>query len=710
MHVSLIKTNPIGVLMSDIEAYYRNFMQNLSAQAGADKNFTKSVFTETMCENLLEEAIVSNFSSTEYKDKNRGIAIDAWDYGEEQGLLTLIISDFREDPETLETLTKTELEANFKRISKFYEECAKGKLPEELDESMPVTELAYFIQSENKSFGKVSLIVVTNANLSDRVKSLPSVKISGKKPRTYVWDIGRLHRTEESGKGKEDIEIDLKQYSRDKKGLQCLPASGGAEGVESYLLAIPGDILADLYDEYGERLLEQNVRTFLQFRGKVNKGIRNTIINEPSMFFPYNNGISATAERVVTAGNARIVSIKNLQVVNGGQTTAAIFNAAKGKDKAPLKDVYVQMKLSLVPSKDVEVVVPKISEYANTQNKVNAADFFSNHPFHLRIEEISRRLWAKPAEGSTQQTHWFYERARGQFANAQTLEKTDSKKKKFLIANPRHQMFTKTDLAKYILTFEEKPHMVSLGAQKAFSGSAKAGGFIQHIIKQWDNSKGNDFSDLWFQRAIAKALLFRTLDKLVFKQAWYDSYRYKAQTVTYTLAKFSSMLRKKGEDLDYVKIWNEQKLETNLEEGLVKISHEVVQLLTSPPEYATKNIGEWAKKEDCWKIIEKEEMPFPEGIGSYLMSFSETTEREQDAARDRKTMSGIEQQAYIIEKGAEHWLALSEWNESNQKLTGKEQDILEIACRVPGKFPSDKQAPLLIKAEERAIEEGFFTG
>jgi hypothetical protein len=693
--------------MSDIELFYQDFMQDLLAQAGAELNFTKSVFTDRMCGHLIEEALIGNHTQVDYKDKT-GRAVDAWDYSEEHDLLTLILSDYREDAESLESLTKTGLEADFKRIYKFFDACTKGKFHKALDESMPATELAWFIHDNKKDIKKTTFILVSNAQLSDRIKSLPKISLKGIEVRTEVWDIGRLHRTEESGKGKEDIEIDLKEYSRDKKGLRCLPASGGADGVESYLLAIPGDILADLYDEYGERLLEQNVRTFLQFRGKVNKGIRNTIINEPSMFFPYNNGISATAESIVTGGgSSRIVSIKNLQIVNGGQTTAAIFNAAKGKDKAPLKDVFVQMKLSLVPAEDVEVVVPKISEYANTQNKVNAADFFSNHPFHLRIEDISRRLWANPIEGGTLNTHWFYERARGQFANQQALL-TPAKKKKFLSQNPRHQMFTKTDLAKYSLSFEEKPHTVSLGAQKAFSGSAKAGGFIQHIIKQWDDSKGNDFNDLWFKRAIAKALLFRVLDKLIFKQDWYQGY--KAQTVTYTLAKFSSMLRKQGNNLDFIKIWENQKIEPALEDGLVEIAEQVADLLTSPPEYATNNIGEWAKREDCWKIIEKEDMPFPEDIEDCLISHSEETERNKDAGRDRKHVSSVEQQAYVFEKGAEHWRALSEWNEVNKKLTAKELGILRIACQVPNRFPSDKQAPLLVKAEERAIEEGFFTG
>ena len=56
------------------------------------------------------------------------------------------------------------------------------------------------------------------------------------------------------------------------------------------------------------------------------------------------------------------------------------------------------MKLSMVKPDRAEEVVPRISEYANSQNKVNAADFFANHPFHLEMEKMSRRVPA-PSPG-----------------------------------------------------------------------------------------------------------------------------------------------------------------------------------------------------------------------------------------------------------------------------------------------------------------------
>ena len=106
------------------------------------------------------------------------------------------------------------------------------------------------------------------------------------------------------------------------------------------------------------------------------------------MFFAYNNGITATAENIETVESPNgllLTGMRNFQIVNGGQTTASIHAALRNKE-VDLDRVFVQMKLSIVNTDRAQEIVPKISEYANTQNRVSAADFFSNHPFHIRTE------------------------------------------------------------------------------------------------------------------------------------------------------------------------------------------------------------------------------------------------------------------------------------------------------------------------------------
>jgi hypothetical protein len=431
----------------------------------------------------------------------------------------------------------------------------------------------------------------------------------------------------------------------------------------------------------------------------------NTINNEPEMFFSYNNGLCATAENVETDGDdTKLLKVKNLQIVNGGQTTASIFTAQK-KDKADLDKVYVQVKLSVIEPEHVEKIVPRISEYSNTQNKVNAADFFSNHPFHMRMEEFSRRLWAPSAEGSVQETHWFYERARGQYANQQA-NLTKAEQKKFLAQNPRSQMFTKTDLAKFYLTMDEAPHEVSLGAQKAFSGTPRTKGLVGRVTKLWGKD-GHDINEIWFKRTIAKAILFKHLDKLVFRMPWYGGY--KANIVTYTLAKFASLVREAGLHVDYLAIWESQKLPEAIECLLGEIAEEVNEVLCNPPEGMPSNVTEWAKKEPCWdKVRDNMPIKLPANVRNLLIDHEENEEREKAGARTQTIQDSIHAQAYVVEKGSAYWSELREWNRSNRKLTSKELGILNVACSIPRKIPTDKQAVALIKGEERAKTEGFF--
>lgn len=685
-----------------IDEFFEDFTQNIHALAGATENFTRSVFLEHMCGLLEDEGVISDYVTTEHKITSRGQAVDAWAFDEELSCLTLIIRDFR-DGNQLESLTNTELGTFFKRLRNFVDSALKPNFAASLEESDPVTPLAWMFQESKAEIGKIRLIVVSNAQLSSRVAELPADNAGGINTSYEVWDFGRIFRSETSGKAREDIEIDFRIVNGE--GVPCLPAYTGQDSLKSYLLVMPGQILADLYRDYGERLLEQNVRTFLQFRGKINKGIRNTIVNEPSMFFSYNNGLSATAQAVETdQDDTRLLTVKNLQIVNGGQTTASIFTANK-KEKADLSRVYVQIKLSVIGPELVEEVVPRISEYSNTQNRVNAADFFSNHPFHLRIEEISRRLWAPSPSGAVQQTHWFYERARGQYANQQA-NLTASEARKFLAQNPRNQMFTKTQLAKYILSFDEAPHEVSLGSQKAFSGTPRTKGLVGRISIAWEKHDGREFNEIWFKEAIAKAIYFNELDRIVFRMPWYE--QFKANIVTYSLAKFASMVREAGYHIDFLAVWEKQQLPDPIKNQLGEIAETVNKLLRNPPEGMSANVSEWAKKEMCWDIIKGEYIALTPDVYPFLIDHEQSRDRKKEGSRIQVIQDSIHAQTYVVEKGAAYWEKLRDWNRMNRKLSPMEIGVLDVACSIPRRIPTDKQSNVLIRAESRAKEEGFF--
>lgn len=679
----------------NLEEYHEQLIQDVHARSGAEKNFTEAVFTESLCEFLIDQAAINQFEYAGYKNSSIGLRVDAWDYNEDLEVLTLMITSFNYNNE-IGTITNTEVTRNFKRLQKFFVKSLDNKFTDALEESSPGYDIARFIYERKKSnsISRIQFILLTNLMLSSRVKSFEKTELNNIICNYDIWDISRLFRVETSGKAREDVVIDFQKII--PEGIPCLPAFTGSEEYASYLIVMPGNLVAELYNRYGERLLEQNVRTFLQFRGKVNKGIRNTINTEPEMFFAYNNGITATAEYVATdESHQKIISVKNLQVVNGGQTTASIFTSLR-KHKADLSKVYVQVKLTVIQSEKVSSVVPKISEYANTQNKVSAADFFSNHPFHLRIEEISRRLWAPSSEGGLKETHWFYERARGQFANAQA-NLTPAKKKEFLSQNPRSQMFTKTDLAKFEHSFYMIPHIVSLGAQKNFAK------FANEVGKEWEKNE-KIFNELYFKNLIAKAIFFRFLDKNIMKQVWYGGY--KANIVTYTLAKFAHAISLTGKNIDFVSIWKLQKLNPALERELIGIAEIINDRIQETPEGIT-NVTEWCKKELCWEKIKSEKITLSKEVLGSLIFDEYYNKMKKDAVKQQKTDNDIVTQNYVYNKGGDYWKKVAKFGLEKSILSPKEMGIIEVACQIPNKIPSEKQSKIVVEIEKKAIREGL---
>ncbi len=674
----------------DSKEYYAQFMQDIYARSGALGDSNIPVFTERMCEFLVEQGVIENFRPIGYKKTSQGIRVDAGDCDEETEVVSLFVTDFRFGNE-LETISQSDVTKQFQRAEKFFTSSLAPRFHQKMEESASGYQFAREIHETNASskISKVRFYLLTNAELSNRFTGIDGRKENGFQYVFDIWDMGRLFRLDSSG-GHEDVVVDLGAEG----GIPCLAAFNGADDCESYLLIMPGDRLADLYDRYGERLLEQNVRTFLQFRGKINKGIRNTILHEPQMFFSYNNGLCVTAEKVVTNENRdRILSVTNLQIVNGGQTTASLYTTRK--NRANLSKVYVQVKLSLVSPDQVETVVPKISEYANTQNKVSAADFMSNHPFHLRIEELSRRLWAPSPQGGRKETHWFYERVRGQYANAQA-RLTPAKQKEFLFNFPKHQMFTKTDLAKFEYSLDMKPHIVSRGAQKNFAQ------FAQETVKKWIQQE-TQFNELYFKNLIAKAILFRFLDNCVREQEWYGDF--KAQIVTYSLAKLASMVSDAGKYLNLERVWREQGPSPATKAQLLAIAESVNRAIQNTPA-ENANVTEWCKNPLCWIEVRSLPLTLSKEVSSELMRPDDLSALQKDAMATQKVDSGIDKQEYVVKKGKAYWQLIQQFAADVPFLSPKETDILKIACS--DKLPSDKQSAILVDIERKAVEEGFY--
>lgn len=683
----------------DIEEFFHDFRQDLLSGAEAREDFLEAEFALSATKELEESGAIEGFEPCHYKAP-RGMRVDGYWLNDDGISIDLFIVDFA-NREVLESLTRSDVDALFKRIENFFAACSLKGLYSELEETSLGYGLARDISSRANTFTKVNFYLLSERLLSEKVQAIEDKLYQGWTFTYNIWDISRLHRIKTSRGAKEELVIDFE--SMFGQGIPCLPAHTKSADYESYLMVMPATILGDLYEKYGDRLLEQNVRCFLQARGKVNKGMRTTILKEPEMFFAYNNGITATAREVITEHGSDAIyirEIKDLQIVNGGQTTASLFHTSR-KDKASLEKIFVQMKLSVVDSEKGEEVIPKISEYANTQNKVNAADFFSNHPFHIRMEEFSRRLWAPPQQGALRESKWFYERARGQYSDAQA-KISKAEKKKFLAEFPSSQMFAKTDLAKFENVWEDKPTYVNLGAQKNFAQYAK------RIGQEWAKNPDN-FNELYYKRAIARAILFRKTERIVSVQSWYSG-GYRANIVAYTLALLSRLCADMGKSFDFMKVWESQDI-TDVMRDAIEITAKVVFDSIMTPMAGISNISEWCKKEACWDRLQlksgelKSLLPKPFLNG--LVDKENIVEEVKSAAKVQKIDNGIEAQKKVMSIPAAKWRQIMADGNEKDIFSPMEMGILQVASKIPAKIPSEKQSVILIDVLAKATLEGI---
>ena len=682
-----------------VEEFAGEFFQDVLAEADADGQFVEDVFFHKFCEHLMEAGELDSADRVAYQGQpGRGIRVDG--YGgdpaeDDSDTFSLLISDFHHSAD-VGRLVGSEMNTIFRRLSNFLRHALDRKWRDALEETSPAFGVADLLSKRWSGIGRVRLFLITNRELSERVDGREADELDGRTITYSVWDIGRLYRQATVGHGREDIDVDL--VGGFGGPLSVLPAQQPEADHESYLAIMPGKVLAAIYDRWGTRLLEQNVRVFLQHRGKVNKGIRATIENEPNMFFAYNNGITATAEEVEIeddGGRLLLRRLKNFQIVNGGQTTASIHAAQRGK--VDVSQTFVQMKLSVVNPERANRLVPKISRFANTQNRVSAADFFANHPFHVRMEEFSRRIHAPSPDGTFRQSKWFYERARGQYSDARG-GLTPSQRRKFDLENPRRHLFTKTDLAKFVNVWEERPHEVSLGAQKNFAA------FARRIGEKW-KAAPDDFNEAWYREAVAKAIIFKATERLVTDQPWYQG-GYRANVVAHAIAKTAHDARKKGRAVNFQDIWRRQALPPAMGPALVAAAESVHDVLVAPPA-GISNVTEWAKKQPCWKRVSELVIAWPRPFLDNLISTADHREAARTARREQRMLNSVEAQIAVVKAGSAFWANALEWGTERELLTPIEVGVLGVAADPSGKTPTERQASRAVEALIKLQSEGY---
>lgn len=686
--------------MTDLIEFHHQLIADIQGDADALGLVTVEAFFEKVGDLLTEAGEIDEASRAYFEGtySRANLRVDGYggDPRDGDGVLSLILCDFGL-ADDVRVLNKEHVDRLQQRVYRFVRASLSSDFRDQLEETSAGFGLADLIATTWNRTEKIKLIIATNADVRIRADSDDIESFDDKPVTMSVWDIKRLKQFMEQGQARADLVIDFENEFGG--GLPLLPASNGNTALESYLVVIPGEQLAAIYEKWGPRLLEANVRSFLQARGKVNRGIRDTIRNEPHMFFPYNNGLSATADGIElerAESGLRLARANNLQIVNGGQTTASL-HAARKTFAEQLKQVHVQMKLTIVPREDSEIVVPKISEYANSQNRVNAADFFSNHPFHIRAEEFSRRILAPAGQDGYRETKWFYERARGQYADERG-RRTPAERKRFDAEYPRSRFFTKTDLAKYENTWACLPHVVSRGAQKNFTE------FARQIGKRWAREE-QSFDEVWFKRAVAKAIIFRATEKLVSGASWYEG-DYRANIVTYAIAKVVHDAGQRKQLVDLDTVWRYQGITPELRSALLTAGAEAQEVITHPPD-GMRNFGEWSKKEACWQWLAERDLDYGEGFERVLISLERAREEVRDARSKKAVNVSADAQVQVFNLGGPFWSRVRDWGQEKGLLSHREIGVINTCAAIPSKIPSANQCLVAMAALEKLKEEGF---
>lgn len=701
----------------EIEEYRAQFIDQLRFDADHEGTEPETQFILKTLEELeaIGELNDPMPMSIEIRGKRgRIMALDAYAYDEADSALVLIASDFTNERDTANTLTNSRITDLYTRMRNFLDEAINGKMNDYCDDSDPAIILAKEFQ---KKIGKGMLdteilrfkfYILSNSVLSKQVKNVAQEDFLERPVEMNIWTLERMFQTFTSD-ASEIVEFDTKDFDCD--GIQYLKADLGDDSAyDAYLGIVPGKFLADIYLKYGSKLLQGNVRAFLSVRGKVNKGIRNTIINNPENFFTYNNGIAIVARSIgLSEDKTRITHFKDLQIINGGQTTASLANAIiRKEDKKGMKNLFVPMKLTVLnvendmSEEDIERyndITKTISKCANCQNPVSDADFFSNHPFHVMMEQLSQKVLAPPVAGKPYQTRWFYERSRGKWEQEQ-MKLTQAQRKTFCEKSPKNQVVKKEKLAKCLNTIMMNPHQVCQSSAINFNR------FADYVEDLYAKSKDN-INEEFFKKGICSVIIFDELDVMVNKSEWYPKGGDKAQIVPYTIAKLMSLLPK-DDDIDWKTIWNKQTMYPALAKELIRLALVTQRFLKD--QAGGGLVRTISRTLAVWNSYKKIPFELSDAFIATLISKEETKIAEATAKRAHKFNSNIDASVEIFNLGADYWMKIyNDLSKENVLSYGDLDFIKTIATRFISKkvLPSSSQCKRLLKIVRNAEDKGY---
>jgi AIPR protein/abortive infection phage resistance-like protein len=601
----------------EIEEYLKFRTELLDRSKDEDGFVTENLLLTEVMPSLLDAKQVDSeeISSSYNISTSDNLKINAYQINESGERLQIFLIDEKSIDLTkkhgdLLISQKSIYENQFKRAIRFVNKAIKGHLNENLQDSDPSRPLISHLSSSAGAheFDVIEVFLISTTATVSLMTTTPS-------PKRLEFDDEELKVNYTLNKVKTSKEILIKKRLIDLNFLfNVFVSEGNREALivdfesnfgnkieairaadeskfESYLCVLPGEVIAGLYKNYSSRLLEKNVRSFLQFRG-VNQGIRDTIRKEPEKFIAYNNGLTITATEgqiVKESGKIFIKSLKDFQIVNGGQTTATIYFSRK--DGFDVSKVNVMAKINIAKestSDELEELISNISTYSNAQSRVSKVDLRSRNPQLVQLKSMSESVVTPSG------TKWFFERAKGEFSTK--LRIAGSRKLVIQKDYPSDKRFSKEQLAKYYIAWGDQPYMVKKGGEKVFRQ------FIEEITGVGPKQKPIAIDRTFYEGLIAKIILFRKLEK-IYGQGKNSMGQIRSAVIPYCISILYVHTdgNKKNQPFDLIKIWKSEKLDDDL---MIYLTELLMLVNTLIKKYAkSDDLGEYSKKPELWNDL-----------------------------------------------------------------------------------------------------------
>lgn len=567
----------------ELQEFLTQIQSDVREQMADGLPFADKCFAEIVMQHMAEAGMTFEPSTCDFEGKfgNANLRLSGFAMSDDGDQLDLFVSLY-EGVNEVTPIADAECKQAAEQCLRFLKLCAEGKMAAQLDPTHDARSLAGTIHASYNDIDQIRIFVITDKK--SKSKNFKTRELSGKSVRLEVMDIERLYRHISEGKPRDELMVDFQQIAGSPLPCVFVP---GQEDYAYALAAIPGEALRHLYDRFGARLLEANVRSFLSARSKgVNAGIQKTLRESPDHFMAYNNGIVLVADEAVMAatidGIPGIAWLKGMQIVNGGQTTASLYFTKKKYPETDLSLVRVPAKIIILKRHDAakeEALVSDISRFANSQNAVRQSDLSANKPFHVDVERLSLTVYCPDGVG-----RWFYERAAGSYTTMLARESTPARVKALKDTIPPARKLTKTDLAKYLVAWNGLPDVVSLGAQKCFDR------FMASMPTPEDGEPVVPLDTAAYKAMVAKAIIYKAAQKLV--RPMFPAFQ--GNVASYLV---SLVARTYADDFRLEKVWNRQGISTELMTQMTTWACEVNDQL-----HNTSNgrmISEWAKKPEC---------------------------------------------------------------------------------------------------------------